>query len=205
MLFDTHCHIQFQAYKNDRLEVIKRCQEKGLILNIVGTQRDTSRLAVELAEQYDGMYASIGTHPIHLHPTHVDEEETHFMSREENFDAAFYTELAKSKKVIGVGECGLDLWHVPRDVPVEQVLEKQKRVFLDHLRFAARHDLALIIHCREAHDQLLELLKTELGAGKRQLRGVVHCYTSHWRHAEQYLDLGLYLGLTGVVTFPPRK
>ncbi len=201
MPIDTHCHIQFQAYKDDREAVIARCNEKGTILNLVGTQKDTSRLAVELAEQYDGMFASIGTHPIHLHPTHVDEEETHFMSREEGFDEVFYTELAKSKKVIGVGETGLDLFHVPKDIPVEEVLTKQKEVFLAHVHFAEKHGLPLVIHCREAHDQMFQVLK---GLG-RQVEGTVHCYTSNWTHAEQYLALGLHLGFTGVITFPAKK
>lgn len=201
MLIDTHAHIQFQAYKDDRNDVLTRCQNKGMILNIVGTQKDTSRLAVELAEQTDSLYASIGTHPIHLHSTHVDEEETSFQSREEEFDEAFYEELAKSPKVIGVGECGLDLFHIPKDVSVEEVLEKQKKVFLQHVHFANKHNLPLVIHCREAHDQMIELLRSV----PFPVRGTVHCYTSGWNHAEQYLDLGLYLGFTGVLTFPPKK
>lgn len=201
MLIDTHAHIQFQAYKDDRNDVLTRCQNKGMILNIVGTQKDTSRLAVELAEQTDSLYASIGTHPIHLHSTHVDEEETSFQSREEEFDEAFYEELAKSPKVIAVGECGLDLFHIPKDVSVEEVLEKQKKVFLQHVYFAHKHNLPLVIHCREAHDQMIELLRSL----PFSVRGTVHCYTSGWNHAEQYLDLGLYLGFTGVLTFPPKK
>ncbi len=209
MLIDTHAHIQFQAYKDDRDAVVARCRERGMILNLVGTQKDTSRLAVELAEQYDWMYASIATHPIHLHPTHVDEEETHFMSREESFDWDHYGELAKSKKVIGVGETGLDLYHIPKDKTVEEVLAKQTQVFLDHVEFARLHDLPLVIHCRDgspalttgAHDSMIKILKSL----KREIRGTVHCYTSDWAHAEAYLALGLYLGFTGVVTFPPKK
>lgn len=201
MLIDTHAHIQFQAYKDDRDEVIARCREKKMILNIVGTQKDTSKMAVELAEQYDGMYATIGTHPIHLHSTHVDEEETSFQSREEEFDEGYYEILAQSPKVIGVGECGLDLFHIPKDVSVEEVLEKQKKVFLQHVHFAHKHKLPLVIHCREAHNQLIEVLHSLPFA----VQGTVHCYTSGWQHAEQYLSMGLYLGFTGVLTFPPKK
>jgi len=201
MPIDTHCHVQFQAYKDDREAVLDRCAQKGMILNVVGTQKDTSRLAVELAEKYENLYASIGTHPNHLFPTHIDEEETHFMSREEDFDWEYYAKLAESKKVIGVGETGLDLFHLPPDVPVEQVLAKQKKVFLDHARFAYERNLPLIIHCREAHDQMIELLQSL----HRPIAGTVHCYTSNWNHAEAYLALGLHLGFTGVITFPPRK
>ena len=201
MLIDTHCHIQFQAYKDDREEVILRCQEKGMILNVVGTQKDTSKLAVELAEQHENMYASIGTHPLHLHPTHVDEEETSFQSREEGFDWDYYSELAKSKKVVAIGETGLELFHVPKDKSKEEVLKKQKQVFLDHVEFADEYDLALVIHCRDAHDEMVELLQSL----NRQIRGTMHCFTSDWEHAEAYLDMGLHLGFTGVVTFPPKK
>lgn len=201
MFIDTHCHLQFQGYNGDRDDVIKRCQEKGMVLNLVGTQKDTSRLAVELAEQYEWMYASIGTHPIHLNPTHVDEEESSFMSREESFDWAFYEQLAKSKKVIGVGECGLDLWHVPKDRSVHEVLEKQKSIFLEHVRFAEQFSLPLVIHCRDAHEQMIELLEKL----NRPIHGTVHCYTSNWTHAQKYLALGLHLGFTGVITFPPKK
>src|SRR3989338_5256529 len=205
MLFDTHCHIQFQAFKDDHKAVIKRCLNKGMILNLIGTQKDTSKWAVEMADRYDNVYASIGTHPIHLYPTHVDEEESHFMTREEDFDEQYYEQLAQSKKVIGVGECGLDLYHVPKDKTKEEVLAKQKNVFLKHLRFAQKHCLPLVIHCREAHDQLIELLKSEVRSQKSEVRATVHCFTSNWAHAQEYLNMGFYLGFTGVVTFPPKK
>lgn len=201
MLFDTHCHIQFEAYKGDREEVLKRSLEKGIIMNMVGTQKDTSLMAVELAKKYDNIYASIGTHPIHLHSTHVDEEESSFLSREEHFDWNYYSELVKSEKVIAIGECGLDLYHIPKDVAVEEVLKKQKEVFMDHIQFALVHDLPMVIHCREAHDQLIELLE-----GLEKIpRGTIHCYTSNMTHAQKYIDMGFYLGFTGVITFPPRK
>jgi len=201
MLVDTHCHVQFQAYNNDREEVVQRSLEKGIVLHVVGTQKDTSRAAVELAEKYENIFASIGTHPVHLHTTHVDEEESSFLSREEDFDWTFYTELAKSPKVTAVGECGLDLYHLPKDFSVEAVLEKQTRVFKDHMRFALEQNLPMVIHVREAHDQMIELMRAQ----PARPRGTIHCYTSTWTHAEQYFEMGFYLGFTGVITFPPRK
>jgi TatD DNase family protein len=201
MMIDTHAHIQFDAYKNDRDEVIERCSQAGLVLNIIGTQKDTSKDAVEMAEKYTNMYASIGTHPTHLHATYVDEEETSSLSREESFDEVYYEELVKSSKVIAIGECGLDLYHLPENISKEKVLEKQIEVFIAHANFAQKHDLPLVIHCRNAHDEMLDVLKS-FG---RQIRGTVHCYTGDWIHAQQYLELGLHLGFTGVVTFPPKK
>ncbi|MCB9798100.1 TatD family hydrolase [Candidatus Nomurabacteria bacterium] len=204
-LFDTHCHIQFQAYKEDRAEVLDRSLEKGLMMNMVGTQKDTSKMAVQLAEKYENIYASIGTHPIHLHSTHVDEEETSFQSREENFDWEYYADLVRHPKVVAIGECGLDLFHVPKDMTPDQVLIKQKEVFIDHIRFALEFDKPMVIHCRDAHDQLIDLLwgfKKEEG---KLPQGTIHCYTSNWEHARQYIDLGFYLGFTGVITFPAKK
>ena len=204
MPVDTHCHLQFNGYDKNREEVIERCNQKQMILNIVGTQKDTSKKAVELAEKYDNYYATIGTHPIHLFASHVDEEESSFVSREESFDEEYYTELAKSKKVIGVGETGLDLFHLPEGKSIKEVLEKQKEVFLAHINFAAKHNLPLVIHCRNAHKEMLEVLQAT--SYKLQANGgVMHCFAGDWEQAKQYLDMGLYLGFTGVVTFPPKK
>ena len=213
MIIDTHCHIQFRGLDTEREAIIKRCRDKQIILNLIGTQKNTSRKAVELAKSRPDIYASIGTHPNHLFPTYIDEEENQFMSREEDFDDVYYEELYQSapEKIIGVGETGLDLYHVPNDIPVETILKKQKEIFLKHLNFAKRHKLPLVIHVRDhvnpaalgvgAHDHLIELLQSL----NRPTKGTVHCYTSDWAHAQKYLNLGLYLGFTGVVTFPPKK
>ncbi|MBT4121217.1 MAG: TatD family hydrolase [Candidatus Magasanikbacteria bacterium] len=198
MLIDSHCHIQFNAYKDDYDEVIKRCIEKNTILNTVGTQKETSKKAVDFAEKYDNIYATIGLHPIHLFPTHVDEEESSFISREEDFDEEYYGELAKSEKVIAVGECGIDLFHLPKDKSLEEVLKKQKEIFIKQADFAKKHNLPLVIHVRDAYKEILEVLDPET-------KGVVHCYTGNWQNAQKFLDLGLYLGFTGIATFPAKK
>lgn len=201
MIFDSHCHIQFQGYKDDRDEVILRCVKKGIIMNAVATQKDTSKKAVELAEKYKNIYATIGLHPIHLFSTHVDEEESSFVSREENFDEEYYNELAKSDKVIGVGECGLEKFHIPKEADLNKILDKQKEIFVKQYNFAKQHDLPLVIHVRDANDEMAELLQS-LGNNHK---GVVHCFTGNWTQAQKYLAMGLYLGFTGVITFPPRK
>ena len=204
MIIDTHCHIQFKGQDTDRAEIIKRSRDRGIIFNLVGTQKDTSKKGVLLAMENPDMYASLGTHPNHLFPTHIDEEESHFMSREEDFDAEYYEEVFNlaSDKVIGVGECGLDLFHLPPDISVETVLERQKMVFKKHVQFAIKHDLPLVIHVRDAHNHMIELLKSiELPVR----RGTIHCYTGNWADAQEYLQLGFYLGFTGVITFPAKK
>lgn len=204
MIIDTHCHIQFKGQDTDRAEIIKRSRDRGIIFNLVGTQKDTSKKGVLLAMEHDDMYASLGTHPNHLFPTYIDEEESHFMSREEDFDDEYYEEVFNlaPHKVIGVGECGLDLFHLPPEISVETVLEKQKEVFKKHVAFAIKHDLPLVIHVRDAHNHMIELLK-EIELPTR--RGTIHCYTGNWTDAQEYLKLGFYLGFTGVITFPAKK
>src|SRR3989339_1753382 len=202
-MFDTHCHVQFNGFKDDAEEVIKKCGDKKMILNLVGTQKDTSRAGVEMANKFPFTYASIGLHPVHLFSTHIDEEESKFLSREETFDYEYYKNLGQSKKVIAVGECGLDLYRLPEGRTVEEVLEKQKETFALQYKLAQELNVALVIHVREAHEQMIELLKKLSNNGS--VRGTVHCYTSNWHFAQQYLDIGLNIGFTGVITFPPRK
>ncbi len=205
-MFDTHCHVQFNGFKNDAQQVVRKCGEKNMILNLVGTQKDTSRAGVEMAEQFPFTYASIGLHPVHLFSTHIDEEESSFLSREEDFDYEYYKELGQSKKVIAVGECGLDLYRLPEGKTVEEVLEKQKKTFKLQYKLAQELDVALVIHVREAHQEMIDLLKELMAEyNNNSVRGTVHCYTGNWLFAKQYLDLGLHIGFTGVITFPPKK
>src|SRR3989338_10870697 len=107
--FDAHTHVQFVAYDADREESIQRAKDAGVVMNVVGTQRDTSAAAVALAEAHEGMYASIGLHPIHTSKSYHDTQELgaggkEFTSRGEVFDMAAYEELGKSPRVIAVGE-----------------------------------------------------------------------------------------------------
>lgn len=201
MILDSHCHLQFRGSDEEREEILDICKERNIVLNLVGTQKDTSRQAVELAESRDNIFATIGIHPIHLFPTHVDEEESSFMSREENFDEDYFANLAKSEKVIAVGECGMDLFHVPKDKAVEEVLKKQKEVFLAQYHFAQKHNLALVIHVRDAHKEFIEVLEDL----PKPIRGVVHCFSGDWWAAQKYLSFGLSLGFTGIITFPIKK
>src|SRR3989344_1154664 len=114
MLIDTHAHVNFNAFKEDSLELLKECLDQNIWVVNVGTQIDTSSRAISLAEKFDkGVYAVVGLHPIHLVSQHLDEEETSFDTREEAFDYQVYKELANHQKVVGVGECGLDYYRLP--------------------------------------------------------------------------------------------
>lgn len=205
MLIDTHCHLQFRAYENDRDEVILRCQEKGLIMNIIGTQKDTSAKAVELAEKYPEIYATVGLHPVHATTTVVDEEEINFKSREEKFDYEFYKKLASHPKVIAIGECGIELFHLPPNVGRAEIIAKHKELFLQQYKLARELCLPIVIHVRDAYDELLQILQSEILNLKSAISGVVHCFSGNWQQAQKYLDLGLYLGFTGIISFPALK
>lgn len=199
-LFDTHCHLQFKAFDANRDEVIGRCLEKGMQMLTVGTQRDTSAAAVELAKTSHGqIFAAVGLHPIHLHPRFVDEKEGAFMSREEDFDYSYYRELAQAPEVIAIGETGLDFYHLPDDVSREEVIKKQTDVFVQHIKLAQEINKAMVIHCRDAYRELADLIAQNVG-----VRGTVHCFTGNEEEAEVLLGLGLHIGFTGVITFPPK-
>ncbi|MBI5222743.1 MAG: TatD family hydrolase [Candidatus Magasanikbacteria bacterium] len=223
MLIDTHCHLQFNAYKDDVEDVIKRCNNKQMILNVVGTQKDTSEQAVQLAEKYDNIYATVGLHPIHTTSTEVDEEEITFKSREEVFDYEFYKALASHPKVIAIGECGMELFHKPADADRKAIIKKHSESFLLQAKLARELDLPMVIHVRDAYEEMAEVLgglripplsppsqvedafPPYEGGNKGGVRGVIHCFTGNWSQAQKFLDLGMYLGFTGVITFPPRK
>ncbi|OGH71382.1 MAG: hypothetical protein A2921_04620 [Candidatus Magasanikbacteria bacterium RIFCSPLOWO2_01_FULL_43_20b] len=229
-MIDTHCHLQFNAYKKDCEEVIKRCQAKGMILNVVGTQSDTSEQAVKLAEKYDNIYATVGLHPIHTTSAEVDEEEITFKSREEVFDYEFYKKLASHPKVIAIGECGMELFHKPADADREAIIKKHSESFLAQAKLARELNLPMVIHIRDAYEEMVEVITSSIpppslwggsGGGLADgdetspapspvsrggnFRGVIHCFTGNLTQAQRFLDLGLYLGFTSVITFPPRK
>ncbi|MBI2628124.1 MAG: TatD family hydrolase [Candidatus Niyogibacteria bacterium] len=149
-LFDTHTHLQFKAFDKDREKVIKRALESGVFCVNVGTQKDTSKAAVELAEKYNGFWAAVGLHPIHTEESYHDEQETSgvgFKSREEVFDFDFYEKLASHPKVAAIGECGFDYY---RTTPESRV--KQEGAFRAQVRLAKKIGKPLMLHCRPSQN-----------------------------------------------------
>ena len=200
MLIDTHCHIQFKAFYDDVEDVISRCHEKDMILNLVGTQAETSKKAVEWAEKYDWMYATVGLHPIQEYKTYVEEEADTFITRGEQFYYDYYKKLALHQKTIAIGETGLDRFHIPKNIDPEIVMTKQKETFLQHARLAREVNKPMSIHIRDAHEDMMPLLSQV-----KENSGVIHCYTGNWEYAQEYLKAGFFLGFTGVITYPPKK
>ncbi|MDD2730792.1 MAG: TatD family hydrolase [Candidatus Portnoybacteria bacterium] len=197
MLIDTHAHVNFAAYKDDGDEVVKRSLAENIWLINVGSQLDTSRRAVEYAQKYPaGVFAAVGLHPIHLREgelqAHVDElEEVRIASRAEKFDHNAYKNLAQNGKVVAIGEIGLDYY---RNAAAKYL---QKEIFVKQLELALELNKPIIFHCREAHRDLLEILKKYAG----KISGVVHSFSGRWSQAQEYLEMGFYLGFNGIITF----
>ncbi|MFA4998471.1 MAG: TatD family hydrolase [Candidatus Paceibacterota bacterium] len=200
MLIDTHSHLNFNAYRDDADEVIRRSLNNNIWMINVGSQYKTSERAVEIAERYqEGIYASVGLHPIHLaegiFKTKLDKEEIAFQTRNENFDYDSYKNLAQSKKVVAIGEIGLDYYYRPKTkIKLEEFKNRQKEVFLEQFRLAKELNLPIIFHCRMAHQELIGMLGNNAGG-----KGVVHCFTGDWRQAQEYLDMGFYIGFNGII------
>lgn len=208
-LIDIHSHINFNAFKEDGTEVIKRTLEGGLWTIIVGSQIDTSRRAVEYAAQYpEGIYAAVGLHPIHLIEIEVDKEELNagesvpgFKTRVERFDYAAYKELAQHSKTVAIGECGLDYYRMMNKesgIMDEEVKRLQADTFRQQVLLAREVKKPLMIHCRNAYEDLLQILREEKA---EDIGGNIHFFAGSWTAAKQFLDLGFYLSFTGVLTF----
>jgi TatD DNase family protein len=215
MLIDTHAHVNFNAYAEDSEEVIQRAlKEKTWLIN-VGSQLSTSRRAVEFAEKFPhGVFAAVGLHPVHLKEQIVHEEvdpleEFEFKTRPEIFDYEEYKKLAQDSKVVAIGEVGLDYFHLP-EVNKESERQKQKDNFIKHLELARDLNKPVMIHCREAHQDVIEILKNckaqrnKFGASTSaygKLSGVIHSFGGRWGQAEEYFNLGFLISFNGLITF----
>jgi len=205
MLVDTHAHLNFNAYKNDAYEVIRRSLNNNVWMINVGTNYETSKKAVEIAEKYEkGVYAALGLHPIHLETQlvkiKIDPEEIEFNTREEKFDYEKYKELAQSEKVVAIGEIGLDYYWKPKTKrKLEVFKEKQRLILYQQLKLVEELNLPVIFHCRMAHDDLIEVLNSKIQNPKSKIEGVVHCFTGNWEQSQKYLTMGLFLGFNGLI------
>lgn len=183
-LIDTHLHLDFDAFDDDREAVIERALAAGVQRMItIGINRETCRRAVALAEQYAPVYAAVGIHP---------NDATEWDSETERE----LRELARHPKVVAIGEIGLDYYweRVPHDV--------QARVFRAQLALASELGLPVIIHDRDAHADVLNILREWVESGRAPTPpGVLHCFSGDQAMAEEALALGFYLGVDGPVTF----
>ena len=204
---DTHCHIHFRAYRDDMEDVIKRNHAKGVRMITIGTQAQTSKKAVEAAERY-GLWCTVGLHPSHTHEHTLHEDlDEDIPLNVETFDKEFYRTLIRSsKRVVAVGEVGLDFYRLPDDEPLRaSVIDAQTRALETALELAHEENLPVVLHVRDAHEAMQAILKRFTEQGKLVPRGVVHCFTGTLEEARRYHALGFFTSLTGIITFPDRK
>jgi TatD DNase family protein len=212
MLIDTHAHINFAAYKDDADETIRRALDNDTWMILVGSEFKTSNRALSYANKYErGVYAAVGLHPIHLQEGLIEDDDEDsggysFRPKAEEFDYGSYEKLAKFEKVVAIGEIGLDYYHLDPAKDQAVLKKKQQEVFAAQIFLARNLDLPVIIHCRQAHDDLLDMLqdfKKEYGHLLPVDRpwGVVHCFSGNEDLAWKYFNLGLLISFTGLITF----
>jgi len=210
MLIDTHAHVNFSAFKNDADEVIRRSLASDTWMILVGSETKTSKRALEYANKYErGVYAAIGLHPMHTHAQRVSGDDYDLNTRQEEFSYDVYEKLAKFKKVVAIGEIGLDYYQLDITADMAEIKQKQKEIFNEQLRLAINLKLPVIIHCRQAHDDMLEVLrdfrkKYKDIMTKDKVWGVMHCFSGDEELAWQYFSLGLMVSFTGLITFSAK-
>src|SRR3989338_7577283 len=184
MLIDSHSHPQFPQYDQDRDEMIRRALDGGIQMICVGTDYEMSAKAVVLANQYEGIWASAGLHPND--------------NLEEKLDLDLYRKLLEDPKAIAIGEVGLDFYRTTG----EENLAFQKQRLVKFLELAGETGKPLIMHCREAYTEILEMLDGAAALfGADKIKGVIHSFTSTWETAQKFLERGFYLGFNGIITF----
>lgn len=173
-LFDIHSHLNFRDFDPDRNGVIKRMLDAGVWTINVGADLESSQKAIEIAEKYkEGIYASVGIHPDEI----------------KNFNIAELRKLAIHPKVVAIGECGLDIKSEKSN------LKSQIYIFKQQIELAKELDKPLMIHCRNAHEEVLEILK------EYKHYGNVHFFSGNLEEAQKYFDLDFTISFTGVITF----
>lgn len=179
MWIDTHTHLWDERFDEDRQEILDSLGGKLKYIIEIGVDSETSQKALSLAYKNDRVFAVVGVHP----------HDAKYLT-----DDVFksITSLSKMDKVVGIGEIGLDFC---KNYSSE---EKQKECFIRFLNFAKESNIPIVLHIRDAYEQVIEILKTE---GVPKAGGVVHSFLSNYNHAKQFLDLNLFLGIGGPITF----
>lgn len=190
---DVHSHIHDKAFDEDRDAIVLEMKEKGFATITVGTDLVESKKAVAAAKKYDNVWATVGMHPVD--------------NRTEEFDRAIYKELLIHPKVVALGECGLDYFHIQKfEGNKDAEVDRQQRLFMEQIELAAECDKPLMLHGRpdvgmDAYEDMLHILtnaKTRLGD---KVRGNAHFFVGTPEIAKQFNNLGFTVSLSGVITF----
>jgi TatD DNase family protein len=182
-IFDSHCHLDDRTYKHDFEKVIQRAHNAGVSrMMTIGIDKRTSALGFSLAQSQSGIYASVGVHP-------------HDVKNCNEAILQDLVDLARNKEVRAWGEIGLDFnrMYSPR--------QDQEKWFRRQLEIAGQLDLPMIFHERDSNGRFLEMLKNNCGP---TINGVVHCFSGTHGELKHYLDLGLHIGITGILTMKSR-
>ncbi|WP_341788784.1 MULTISPECIES: TatD family hydrolase [unclassified Rickettsia] len=206
MLIDSHCHLNL--LKDVEIDnIIKQAIENNVqYMQTICTKLDDFPVILEIAEKYKNIFASVGVHPCEVNKErHCEALQVLWQSQEilmrlprQGFafprnDATTIIELTNHPKIIGIGETGLDYYHEPYDKKL------QKNFLLHHIEAAATTKLPLIVHTREADHDTIDILTSEMRNNK--FPGLIHCFTSSKKLAEKMLDIGLYISMSGIITF----
>lgn len=181
MIVDSHCHLDYEPMCDDLDAVIKRAQDNGVkILQTICTKFSEFDKIKAIANKYANVYCSVGVHP-------------HEVEKEGVITIDKLKELGGGKKVIGIGETGLDYYyeHSPRDL--------QQESFRNHIAVSRDLKLPTIVHTREADEDTVKILSSEMK--KAEFPGLIHCFSGSEELAKQSLELGLYISVSGIATF----
>lgn len=179
MIIDTHCHI-YPSEMDDAEEIIKKCEEKNIVLLLNGIDKESNSEILELTKKYDNVYAALGYD--HSVVDKINED-----------DIKILDEQLSNDKIVAVGEIGLDYYWVKDNK------EKQKELFEKMLFLAEKHNLPVIVHAREAIQDTYDILK------KHKVIGSMHCYQGSSEMAKEFIKLGFYIGIDGPITYKNNK
>lgn len=194
---DTHAHLNLAQFTDDYQAVFDTCTQKEVGVINVGTRKDTSKLAVELAHSQKNTWAIVGVHPLNV--VTADPDDYGATDPEQTFDDDFYKELAMAEKTVGIGECGFDYFHNSDDT-----YQQQRAIFLAQIALANAVGKPLMLHLRnsaqsggrDAYDDALDILKSEA-----KVAGNAHFYAGTTTQARAFFDIGYTISFTGVITF----
>lgn len=187
MLIDSHCHLTHEYYQNNLSDVIKDSVELGISNFItIGTSVSENKKIIEIAENYENVFGTVGIYPHENQELLIPDLQN---SLEEN--------LRSSKKIVGIGECGIDITN--RDG--NRKLEDQVSLFETQLFLAIKYKVPVVVHNRNGDKTVLYILKKY---SDKNLKGVIHCFDSNWEFARKVLDLGFYISFSNMITYPKK-
>lgn len=181
ILIDSHCHLDYINFADDIEHVIERAMENNVKKFLsISTKIDDFPKLLKIVEKFENVFCTVGVHP-------------HYAKDHKNINSKDLIDLSKHKKVIGIGETGLDFFYNHSDESL------QEKLFYTHIEASQETKLPLIIHTREAEDKTAKIIKEEMK--RKSFKAVLHCFSSSQNLADIALDLGMYLSFSGMITF----